>query len=82
MNIKKKKSIENPAHYKFEQVNCYNCGADDFSNLLIAEDDLTGKEGNFQYVICNNLCMHHFYSSRDSLQEEDFYKVIIHSQPS
>ncbi len=48
-----KKPVENPAHYKFEKVNCYNCGADNYSFLLIAEDDLTGKEGNFQYVTCN-----------------------------
>ncbi len=47
------KTIVNPAHYQFEKVNCYNCGADETSFLLVAEDDLTGKEGNFQYVTCN-----------------------------
>ncbi len=53
MNELFKKAVENPAHYKFEKVNCYNCGANETSFLLIAEDDLTGKDGNFQYVTCN-----------------------------
>jgi 2-polyprenyl-3-methyl-5-hydroxy-6-metoxy-1,4-benzoquinol methylase len=48
-----KRVVENPDHYIFEKVNCYNCGADDADFLLLAEDDLTGKEGYFQYVTCN-----------------------------
>jgi len=47
------KKVKNPEHYLFEKVSCYNCGADDYRFLLIGEDDLTGKEGNFQYVQCN-----------------------------
>lgn len=47
------KPVQNPDHYIFEEVGCYNCGANDYSFLLIGEDDLTGKEGNFQYVTCN-----------------------------
>jgi 2-polyprenyl-3-methyl-5-hydroxy-6-metoxy-1,4-benzoquinol methylase len=47
------KKVENPDHYVFEKVRCYNCDADDYSFFLMGEDDLTGKEGNFQYVKCN-----------------------------
>lgn len=54
------KDFKNPAHYRFEKVNCYNCGSDDYTFKLIGEDDLTGKEGYFQYVTCNkcNLVYH------------------------
>ena len=48
------KKVENPDHYRFEKVTCYNCNTDDYKFKLIGEDDLTGKEGNFQYVQCNN----------------------------
>jgi SAM-dependent methyltransferase len=46
--------VENPEHYIFEKVHCYNCNADDYRFFLMGEDDLTGKEGNFQYVQCKN----------------------------
>jgi 2-polyprenyl-3-methyl-5-hydroxy-6-metoxy-1,4-benzoquinol methylase len=45
-------SLQNPKGLKFEYVNCYQCGADDFKTLLIGQDDLTGKAGNFRYVTC------------------------------
>lgn len=48
------KKVENPDSYQFEKVTCYHCNADDYRFKLIGEDDLTGKEGNFQYVQCNN----------------------------
>ena len=41
------KNLENPSYYKFEKVSCYNCGEDDYRLLLIAEDDLSGKDGNY-----------------------------------
>lgn len=47
------KPVKNPEDYKFEKVVCYNCGADDHKFLLIGEEDLTGKDGEFQYVTCN-----------------------------
>jgi len=47
------KKEENPEHYIFEKVQCYNCEADDYCFFLTGEDDLTGKEGNFQFVKCN-----------------------------
>ncbi len=43
-----------PSEYKFEAVRCYNCGGNDYSYFLTGEDDLTAKEGQFQYVKCNH----------------------------
>ena len=37
----------------FEYIPCYLCGSQDTKSLLIAEDDLTGKPGRFQFVTCN-----------------------------
>ncbi len=44
--------LHNPDHYRFEQVNCYNCGSDEFEFFLQGEEDYTGKEGEFQFVKC------------------------------
>ena len=41
-----------PPPTAFERVACYLCGSKDAKPLLIAEDDLTGKPGRFQFVIC------------------------------
>jgi len=46
--------LDNPSDLKFEYVPCYQCGTDDFTPLLVGQDDLTGKTGNFRYVTCNN----------------------------
>lgn len=46
--------LNNPKHLRFEEVNCYNCGYNDCKKFLIGQEDLTGKEGNFLYVKCNN----------------------------
>ena len=48
------KKLKNPPGYRFEPVNCYNCGANDYDLFLIGEEDLTGKEGEFQYVKCKS----------------------------
>jgi SAM-dependent methyltransferase len=48
------KPVKNPDHYRFEHVNCYSCGEDSYEFFLIGEEDLTGKEGEFQYVKCKN----------------------------
>ena len=48
------KQMDNPDDYQFEQVNCYSCGEDDYTFFLKGEEDLTGKEGEFQYVKCKN----------------------------
>lgn len=36
----------------FEAVPCYECGSGESSELLIAQDDLTGLPGNFRFVRC------------------------------
>jgi len=46
--------FKNPANYRFEYVNCYHCDADDYKFFLQGEEDLTGKDGEFQYVKCNS----------------------------
>lgn len=37
----------------FERISCYYCGATTHSPFLMAQDDLTGKPGNFSFVTCN-----------------------------
>ena len=36
-----------------EAVCCYYCGESDCTDLVMAQDDLTGKPGNFRFVTCN-----------------------------
>ncbi len=68
-------ALENPARYRFEWVACYACGATECEPYLVGEEDLTGKDGRFQYVRCSKcgLCyqnprihidqIHEFYDS-------------------
>lgn len=37
----------------FEPVACYYCGTTDCTELVKAQDDLTGKPGEFRFVTCN-----------------------------
>ena len=46
--------LSNPVRFNFETVSCYLCGSDSCEKLLVGEDDLGGKEGEFLYVKCNN----------------------------
>ncbi len=67
------KPVTNPDHYRFEEVDCYNCGTDDYRFLLIAEDDLTAKDGSFQYVTCKN-CGLVFHNPRIHISQiKSFY---------
>jgi 2-polyprenyl-3-methyl-5-hydroxy-6-metoxy-1,4-benzoquinol methylase len=45
-------ALKNPATYRFEKVACYSCGSEKYAFFLKGEEDLTGKEGEFQYVKC------------------------------
>ena len=74
MNTKEHFStLENPAHYKFESVSCYLCGADNDELLLVGEEDLTGKVGNFQYVRCRD-CGLSYQNPRVHMEQiKDFY---------
>ena len=68
-------ALDNPARYRFEWIACYACGSKDCVVDVVGEEDLTGKEGNFQYVRCSScgLCyqnprihldqIHEFYDS-------------------
>lgn len=47
------KELENPGHLVFETISCYQCGSKLCSEFLIGEEDLTGKDGEFLYVKCN-----------------------------
>lgn len=42
-----------PTADKFESVACYNCGETESTELLVGQDDLSGKPGDFQFVTCN-----------------------------
>lgn len=44
--------LNNPEHYKFEDISCYSCGDTNYSAYMIAQDDYTGKPGNFRFVQC------------------------------
>jgi SAM-dependent methyltransferase len=67
------KEVNNPPHYKFEKVNCYSCGSDDYEFFLIGEEDLTGKEGEFQYVKCN-ICEMVYQNPRIAVEQiKEFY---------
>lgn len=67
------KKLKNPPDYKFEKVNCYNCGADNYELFLIGEEDLTGKAGEFQYVKCNN-CQLVYQNPRIAVDQiKEFY---------
>ena len=46
--------LQNPADYQFEYVSCYQCGSEDSTPFIVGEEDLTGKEGQFQYVKCDD----------------------------
>jgi SAM-dependent methyltransferase len=37
-----------------ETVSCYLCGSSEHSELLMAEDDLTGRPGRFRFVTCRH----------------------------
>tara|TARA_R110002050_G_scaffold228355_1_gene363975 strand:+ start:1896 stop:2867 length:972 start_codon:yes stop_codon:yes gene_type:complete len=51
------KPLVNPKNYHFQKVNCYGCGADSYDFYLKGEEDLTAKEGEFQYVKCQSCGM-------------------------
>ena len=42
-----------PAPAWFEAVPCYACGSTQVHPLVTAEDDLTGKPGEFRFVTCD-----------------------------
>ncbi|MCO4793679.1 MAG: class I SAM-dependent methyltransferase [Bacteriovoracaceae bacterium] len=65
--------LNNPSHYQFESVDCYLCGEDDNEFLLVGEEDLTGKEGEFQYVTCKSCGLAYQNPRVAPEQIKDFY---------
>lgn len=67
------KTLANPAHYQFEHVACYLCGEEENEFLLVGEEDLTGKEGHFQYVKCKGCGLVYQNPRVHMNQIKDFY---------
>jgi len=67
------KPLVNPESYRFQKVNCYGCGADSYDFYLKGEEDLTAKEGEFQYVKCHNCAMVYQNPRISPEQIKDFY---------
>lgn len=67
------KPFTNPPEYQFEQVNCYYCNSNDYTFFLKGEEDLTGKEGEFQYVKCKK-CHLVYQNPRIAIRQiKEFY---------
>ncbi len=47
-------SMPAPRPEQFETVACYSCGGTNSRPLVVAEEDLTGKPGRFQFVVCQD----------------------------
>jgi SAM-dependent methyltransferase len=47
-------NLNPPGRFVFEDVACYLCASSKCSEYLVGEEDLTGKDGNFLYVKCDN----------------------------
>ncbi len=52
-SIERIKTLNNPKHLEFEEVSCYMCGSNESKEFLVGEEDLTGKDGEFLYVKCD-----------------------------
>jgi SAM-dependent methyltransferase len=73
MNSPFLKEFNNPDRYQFETVTCYSCNSDQYSFFLKGEEDLTGKEGEFQYVKCTT-CEMVYQNPRIALDQiKEFY---------
>jgi SAM-dependent methyltransferase len=38
----------------FETISCYSCGSKSSREFIVAQDDLTGKPGDFRFVTCDS----------------------------
>lgn len=66
-------SLGNDSSFHFETVSCYQCGSQQCQELLVGEDDLTGKDGKFLYVTCQE-CGLAFQNPRIPVEEiQAFY---------
>ncbi|GAB5466566.1 MAG: class I SAM-dependent methyltransferase [Candidatus Kapaibacteriales bacterium] len=62
-----------PQHnHQLEYVACYGCRSTNYVDYLLAEEDLTGKEGVFRYVRCTN-CNLVYQNPRVGLSDIKYY---------
>jgi len=73
LDINNFKTFQNPKAYTFEEVACYQCQSRSFSNLLIGQDDLTGRKGNFRYVTCKDCGLSYQNPRLDLDSVKEFY---------
>ena len=56
----------------FEQVSCYYCGSTSHEHVLTAQEDLTGKPGDFTFVRCSN-CGLMYQNPRINVEQIKYY---------
>ena len=62
-----------PDPSEFESVPCYHCGSTACTDLVVGQDDLTGKPGSFQFVTCDD-CGLAFQNPRLTVERiKDYY---------
>ena len=62
-----------PSPSIMETVSCYYCGETESTEFIIAQDDLTGKPGDFHFVTCES-CGLVFQNPRVDVQHiKDYY---------
>ena len=66
-------TLNNPDRFRFEEVNCYLCGSAGSEKHLVGEDDLTGKEGEFLYVKCDDCSLVYQNPRLPVSQIKEFY---------
>ncbi len=67
------KKCEEKVQYLFEEISCYYCGSSQTTYLLTAQEDLTGKPGEFTFVTCSD-CGLTFQNPRIAIEQiKDFY---------
>ncbi|HYX38503.1 MAG TPA: class I SAM-dependent methyltransferase [Oligoflexus sp.] len=47
-------STQSENQYTFENVSCYLCGSDQYTDFIQAQDDLSGRPGTFHFVRCQS----------------------------
>ena len=67
------RKLKNPSHYRFETVECYQCGGSEGDQVIVGEEDLTGKDGEFQYVECKQCGLTYQNPRVHAEQIKDFY---------
>ncbi len=73
MNLQESfQKLSNSSKYKFEEICCYLCGSKEATFLLMGEEDLTGKEGEFHYVTCDK-CGLTYQNPRVSMDDIKYF---------